>query len=111
MDDFKAKKADDWVIASGRTSSVRDFLKIAFSCVGIELSFKGKGINERGLVESCQNPKYQLDIGREVVVVDPNYFRPTEVDLLIGDPSKAKRAGWAPKYTLETIIKEMMNQI
>ena len=106
---LQAKKADDWVIASGRTSSVRDFLKIAFSCVGIELSFKGKGINERGLVESCQNPKYQLDIGREVVVVDPNYFRPTEVDLLIGDPSKAKRElGWAPKYTLETIIKEMM---
>jgi GDPmannose 4,6-dehydratase len=106
---LQAKKADDWVIASGRTSSVRDFLKIAFSCVGIELSFKGKGINERGLVESCQNPKYQLDIGREVVVVDPNYFRPTEVDLLIGDSSKANRElGWAPKYTLETIIQEMM---
>ncbi len=107
---LQAEKADDWVIASGRKSSVRDFLKIAFSCVGIELSFKGKGINERGLVASCNNPKYQLDIGREVVVVDPNYFRPTEVDLLIGDSSKAKRElGWEPKYTLETIIQEMMD--
>ncbi len=107
---LQAKKPDDWVIASGRTSSVRDFLKIAFSCVGIELSFKGKGINERGLVASCKNPKYQLDIGREIVVVDPNYFRPTEVDLLIGDSSKAKRElGWEPKYTLETIIQEMMD--
>tara|TARA_B100000900_G_scaffold53214_1_gene39431 strand:+ start:14561 stop:15673 length:1113 start_codon:yes stop_codon:yes gene_type:complete len=107
---LQAKKADDWVIASGRTSSVRDFLKIAFSCVGIELSFKGKGINERGLVAGCRHPKYQLDIGREVVRVDPNYFRPTEVDLLIGDSSKAKRElGWEPQYTLETIIQEMMD--
>jgi len=106
---LQAKKPDDWVIASGRTSSVRDFLKIAFSCVGIELSFKGKGINERGLVASCRNPNYQLDIGSEVVLVDPNYFRPTEVDLLIGDSSKAKRElGWEPEYTLETIIEEMM---
>ena len=107
---LQAKKADDWVIATGRSSSVRDFLKIAFSCVGIELSFEGKGVNERGLVASCHNPKYQLDIGREIVVIDPNYFRPTEVDLLIGDSSKAKQElGWEPKYTLEQIIKEMMD--
>lgn len=107
---LQAKKADDWVIATGKSSSVRDFLKIAFSCVGIELSFEGKGVNERGLVASCQNPKYQLDIGREIVVIDPNYFRPTEVDLLIGDSSKAKQElGWEPKYTLEQIIKEMMD--
>ena len=107
---LQAEKADDWVIASGRKSSVRDFLKLHFHVLELNYRLKEKGINERGLVASCNNPKYQLDIGREVVVVDPNYFRPTEVDLLIGDSSKAKRElGWEPKYTLETIIQEMMD--
>ncbi len=107
---LQAKKADDWVISTGRTTSVREFLKIAFSCVGIELTFEGKGINERGLISNCKNSKYKLHIGKEVVVVDPNYFRPTEVDILVGDSSKAKKElGWEPKFTLEQIVAEMMD--
>tara|TARA_B100000963_G_scaffold96486_3_gene83306 strand:+ start:14524 stop:15636 length:1113 start_codon:yes stop_codon:yes gene_type:complete len=106
---LQAKKADDWVVSTGKSTSVRDFLKLAFSCVGVELSFVGKGIDERGLVVSCKNPKYQLEIGKEVVVIDSNYFRPTEVDFLIGDSSKIKKElAWKPEYTLDQIVKEMM---
>ena len=102
-------KAEDYVIATGITTSVRDFVRMAFSEVGIELEFKGKNEKEIGIVSSCKNPDYQLETGKEVVAVDPRYYRPTEVDLLIGDPSKAhQQLGWKPKYDLEMLVKEMV---
>ncbi len=106
---LQADKPEDWVIATGATTTVRDFVRMSFEQVGIELDFKGEGIDEKGFIKSCSNPKYQLEIGKEVVSVDPKYFRPTEVDLLIGDPSKAKeKLGWECKYDLEALVKDMM---
>jgi len=106
---LQTDKAEDWVIATGKTTTVRDFVKSAFSCAGINLSFMGKGKDEKGVVISCSNPKYQIDVGSEVVLVDPKYFRPTEVDLLVGDATKAKeKLGWEPEYSLEDLISEMM---
>ena len=87
---LQADKAEDWVIATGKTTTVRDFVRMSFEEVGIELEFKGEGVEEKGFVKSCSNPNYQIKIGKEVLSVDPKYFRPTEVDLLIGDPTKAK---------------------
>ncbi len=102
-------KPEDFVIATGVTTSVRDFIKLAFAEVGIELKFNGEGVNEGGVVSACTNPAYQLPIGKEVVAVDPEYFRPTEVELLIGDPAKAKeKLGWKPKYDLAGLVKEMV---
>ena len=101
--------AEDYVIATGVTTSVRDFVKMSFKQVGIELEFKGEGVNEKAYVVSCANADYQLEIGREVVAVDPAYFRPTEVDLLIGDPTKSKtKLGWKPQYDLEGLVEDMM---
>ena len=100
---------EDYVIATGITTSIRDFVIKSFNEVGIELVFKGEGADEVGYVSHCHNPQYQLEIGIPVVSVDPNYFRPTEVDLLIGDASKAKaKLGWKPKYTLDMLIEEMI---
>jgi GDPmannose 4,6-dehydratase len=88
---------------------VRDFVKMAFAEVGIELEFKGKGEDEKGFVTKCSNPAYQLAIGKEVLAVDPRYFRPTEVDLLIGDATKAKeKLGWECQYDLQDLVKDMM---
>ncbi len=102
-------KAEDFVIATGITTTVRDFVKMAFKEVGIELTFTGEGVNEKGIVTACADPVYQLPVGKEVVAIDPEYFRPTEVDLLIGDASKARaKLGWAPKYDLAGLIKEMV---
>jgi len=103
------EEAQDWVIATGKTTSVRDFVKMAFNEVGVELEFKGSGAEEKGFVKSCSDSKYQLEKGQEVVAVDPRYFRPTEVELLIGDASKAKeKLGWVPQYNLQDLVKEMM---
>jgi GDPmannose 4,6-dehydratase len=100
---------EDWVIATGRTTSIRDFIKMAFAHIGITLTFKGEGINEIAVVESCANEKYKLEIGKEVLAIDPKYFRPTEVDLLIGDPTKAKeKLGWVPEISLEQLVDDMM---
>src|SRR6185312_9228206 len=100
---------EDFVIATGITTTVRDLTKMAFSEAGIEIVFEGEGQSEKGLITSCHNKKYQLPIGKEVVAVDTNYFRPTEVDLLIGDARKAKELlGWKPRYTLKEMIKEMV---
>ncbi|GAK74790.1 GDP-L-fucose synthetase [Nonlabens ulvanivorans] len=100
---------EDWVIATGTTTSVRDFVRMAFQYVGIELEFNDEGVNEKGTVKSCSNPDYQLEIGKEVVAVDPRYFRPTEVDLLIGDPTKAKeKLGWIPEIALQELVNDMM---
>jgi len=100
---------EDFVIATGVTTSVREFIKLAFNEVGIEISFTGEGVNEKGTVASCSNPAYQVPVGKQVVAVDPEYFRPTEVELLIGDPAKAKaKLGWTPKYDLAGLVKEMI---
>lgn len=106
---LQADEAEDWVIATGKTTSVRDFVKMSFKEVGIEIEFKGEGVNEKGIVKSCSNLDYQVEIGKEILSVDEKYFRPTEVDLLIGDASKAKnKLGWVPEYKLEELVKEMM---
>ena len=106
---LQAEKPEDWVIATGITTTVRDFVKLAFAEVGVELEFIGKDIDEKGYVKSCSNPNFQLEIGKEVVAVDPRYFRPTEVELLIGDSTKAKtELGWELEYNLESLIKDMM---
>ncbi|RXK48867.1 GDP-mannose 4,6-dehydratase [Aquirufa rosea] len=101
---------EDFVIATGITTTVRDFVKMAFHEVGIELEFSGSGVNEIARVKACHNPLYQVEIGKEVVAVDPRYFRPTEVDLLIGDPTKAQtKLGWKLKYDLPALVKDMMS--
>jgi GDPmannose 4,6-dehydratase len=100
---------EDYVIATGITTRVREFVRMAFSEVGIEVEFKGEGVDEKGYVVSCSNPDYQLETGKEIVAVDAAYFRPTEVDLLIGDPTKSKtKLGWEPKYDLAGLVKEMV---
>lgn len=106
---LQAEEAEDWVIATGKTTTVRDFVKMAFGEVGIELEFKGEGVNEKGYVKSCSNPEFSLEIGKEVLAVDPKYFRPTEVELLIGDATKANtKLGWTPEYELNDLVKDMM---
>jgi GDPmannose 4,6-dehydratase len=106
---LQADKAEDWVIATGETTTVRDFVRLAFKEVGIELEFIGEGIDEKAYVVSCNDENYQLEIGKEVLSVDPQYFRPTEVDLLIGDPTKAKeKLGWVPEHNLSALVNDMM---
>ena len=100
---------EDYVIATGKTTEVREFVRMSFKEVGIEIEFKGSGIDEKGYIKSCSNPVYQVEIGKEVVAVDPRYFRPTEVDLLIGDPTKSNtKLGWYPKHDLASLVKDMM---
>ena len=106
---LQADTAEDWVIATGKTTSVRDFIKMAFAEIGVALRFEGTGKNEKAYVTQSKDPKYHLEIGKEVVNVDPHYFRPSEVDLLVGDASKAKeKLGWEPEYRLQELIHEMM---
>ncbi len=100
---------EDFVIATGVTTTVRDFIRMSFAEVGIELEFKGEGVEEKGYVVACSNPEYQVEIGKNVVCVDPNYFRPTEVELLIGDATKSRtKLGWIPEYDLQALVKDMM---
>ncbi|WP_426326541.1 GDP-mannose 4,6-dehydratase [Pedobacter sp. R-06] len=100
---------EDFVIATGVTTRVREFVRMAFSEVGITVEFNGSGVEEKGFVVNCSNPEFQIAIGTEVVGVDPAYFRPTEVDVLIGDPTKSKtKLGWEPKYDLAALVKEMV---
>jgi GDPmannose 4,6-dehydratase len=102
-------KAEDYVIATGITTSVRDFVKMAFSEVGINIAFRGKGIEEEGFIVSCSNPDFQLAEGKVVVKIDPEYHRPTEVDLLIGDATKCReKLSWKPKYNLAQLVQEMI---
>ncbi len=106
---LQAEKAEDWVIATGITATVKDFVCMAFAEIGVELEFKGTGVDEKAYVKTSNNKEYMLKIGKEVLSVDPFYFRPTEVDLLIGDPTKAKeKLGWKPEYDLESLVKEMV---
>jgi GDPmannose 4,6-dehydratase len=134
---LQAEEAEDWVIATNKTTAVRDFVRMAFGEAGIQLEFKGEGINEVGILSGIDQKKYlqavgesnnesqvgghnpdfkesffnQLTkrVGEDLVRVDPKYFRPTEVDLLIGDASKAKeKLGWVPLYSLDDLVKDMM---
>ena len=106
---LQADQAEDWVIATGKTTTVRDFVTMAFAEVGIQIKFEGTGVDEKGYVLYCTNPDYQLLIGKEILAVDPRYFRPTEVNLLIGDPSKAReKLRWVPEYDLKSLVKEMV---
>ena len=100
---------EDFIIATGKTTSIRDFVRMAFQEIGVTLTFEGSQENEIAKVQACSNPAYQLEIGKVVVRVDPSYYRPTEVDLLLGDPTKAKtQLGWEPKYDLAGLVREMV---
>ena len=102
-------KPEDYVIATGITTSVRDFMIMAFKEVGIEIAFKGKEEEEIGYVKSCSHPDFQIELNKVVMKIDKTYYRPAEVELLIGDPAKAnKQLGWKPKYDLPAIVKEMV---
>ena len=115
---LQQEKGEDFVIATGKTTEIREFVKMAFGHVGVILDFKGSGVDEIGFVseinadtfEKQTGKKCHLSIGQEVVFVDPKYFRPTEVDLLIGDPTKSnEKLGWKPKYDLPALVEDMMN--
>ncbi len=110
-------KPEDFVIATGVTTTVRDFIKMSFGELGIEVEFSGKDENERGVIIDIDDQKAEelglnrdaLKFGQTVVKVDSKYFRPTEVDLLIGDATKAKeKLGWEPKYDLQALVSDMM---
>ena len=102
-------KPEDFVLATGITHTVRQFVQFAFEEYGIQLEFKGKGDKEKAYVIS-NNKNFNVKIGQEILCVDPAYYRPTEVDLLIGDASKAKKElNWNPKYDLKGLIKEMID--
>lgn len=101
---------EDYVIATGITTPVRDFIRMAFEEAGIEVEFIGEGVNEKGIIRSMDGHLTAVQPGQEVVAIDPRYFRPTEVDLLIGDPTKAQtKLGWRPKYDLPALVKEMVH--
>lgn len=102
-------KPEDWVVATGVSTSVRDFVIMSFRELGIELEFRGENADEIGYVKSCSNPEYQVEIGKEVIGVDSNYYRPTEVEWLIGDASKARKLlNWEPKYDIQMMCSEMV---
>lgn len=130
---LQQQQPEDFVIATGVTTQVRDFIQMAFAEVGMHLRWEGKGVEEVGILEEVDKEKFELALGNKlglkdsnflesevelpdyltlnsvIVRVDPTYFRPTEVDLLIGDPTKAKeKLGWKPRYDLELLVKEMM---
>lgn len=107
---LQAKEPEDWVIATGKTTSVRDFVKMCFENIGVELEFRGSGVHEKGYIKSSVDSDYKLKIGKEVVCVDEKYYRPTEVDILIGDATKAKeKLGWEPEYNLKGLVDDMMS--
>ena len=96
-------------MATGKKTSVREFCRMAFEAAGVNVSFKGKNEKEIGIVEAVTNPEIKLNPGQTVVEIDPRYYRPTEVELLVGDASKAKeKLGWQPTYTLSELVKEMV---
>lgn len=106
---LQQNEPEDYVIATGTTTHIRDFVRMCFEELGIELLFEGEGENEIARVVACHNPEYQIEIGKTVLRIDPKYYRPTEVDLLLGDPTKAKtKLGWEPKYDLKGLVKDMI---
>lgn len=105
---LQQEKPEDFVIATGVTTTIRDFVKMAFQELGIELNFIGEGVNEKGVIAACHG-EFKLPIGKEILAIDPKYYRPTEVDLLLGDPTKAKeKLGWKPRHDLNSLVKDMM---
>lgn len=114
---LQQNEPEDFVIATGVTTYVRDFIKMAFAEVGVTIDFKGEGINEKGFVSAIDTQRLaalgiaagKLAVGAEVVAVDPRYFRPTEVELLIGDATKARtKLGWEPRHSLAELVHDMM---
>lgn len=106
---LQQETAEDFVIATGVTTRIREFVRMAFAEVGIEVEFSGEGVDEIAKVVKCNNPDFKIEIGKEVVAVDPRYFRPTEVELLIGDPTKSmEKLGWKPKYDLKALVNDMV---
>jgi GDPmannose 4,6-dehydratase len=114
---LQQKEAEDFVIATGETTEVREFVRMSFEDLGIEVSFKGKDREEVGYISGFDSARMDflgldsklLSIGKEVVNIDPRYFRPTEVELLIGDATKAKeKLGWTPRYNLKELVNDMM---
>lgn len=106
---LQQEKPEDFVIATGITTTVREFVRLAFAEVGVTVEFEGEGLDELGRVTACAMPEYQVPLGQVVCRIDPRYFRPTEVELLIGDPTKCKeKLGWEPKYDLAALVKDMM---
>lgn len=115
---LQQQTAEDFVIATGQTTEIRDFVRMAFSELGLGIEFKGEGVEEKGVLGFVDKAKaeelglnYQnLQAGKELVAVDPRYFRPTEVDLLLGDATKAQqKLGWKPKYQLPDLVKDMVS--
>lgn len=107
---LQQSEAEDFVIATGVTTAVRDFVKMAFAHAGVEIRFEGKEENEKAIITAVANDAIPLQPGEVVVEVDKRYFRPTEVDLLIGDASKAKtKLGWSARYTVNELVKEMVD--
>jgi GDPmannose 4,6-dehydratase len=106
---LQQEAAEDFVLATGKTTTVRDFVKLAFAEIGVTLAFSGTGVEEVAVVATADNPAFPLVPGTEVLAIDPRYFRPAEVELLIGDASKAKeKLGWEPQYDLPTLCREMV---
>ncbi|SDM17772.1 GDP-mannose 4,6-dehydratase [Pedobacter antarcticus] len=114
---LQQEKAEDYVIATGVTTTVREFVKMSFAELGIDVEFSGKDEHEKGVIIDVDTEKVialglndaNLKLGTTIVRVDPRYFRPTEVDLLLGDPSKAKKQlGWEPKYDLAMLVEDMV---
>jgi GDPmannose 4,6-dehydratase len=107
---LQQEQPEDYVIATGTTTTVRDFVKMSFAEVGIELEFEGEGVNETARIVQCNNKEYKLDKGQVVLKIDPRYYRPTEVELLIGDPAKAKqKLGWEMEYDLKGLVEDMVS--
>ncbi|MNI16554.1 GDP-mannose 4,6-dehydratase [compost metagenome] len=108
---LQQEQAEDFVIATGETTTVREFVRLAFAQLGIELEFLGEQEQEIGIVTSCCQEAYQLPVGKELVKVSSEYYRPTEVDLLLGDSTKArKQLGWKPRYDLSALVEEMVTE-
>ncbi|MCG8320859.1 MAG: GDP-mannose 4,6-dehydratase [Cytophagales bacterium] len=106
---LQQEQPEDFVIATGITTTIRDFVILTFKELGIELAFEGEGVNEVARIARCTNDKFMLEKGKEILAIDPEYFRPTEVDLLIGDPTKAReKLGWQLKYDLNSLIRDMV---
>jgi GDPmannose 4,6-dehydratase len=106
---LQADEPEDWVIATGKTTTVREFVRLCFEEIGVELEFRGEGINEKAFIKAANNQKYSVEVGKEILSIDPRYFRPTEVDLLIGDATKAKeKLGWKLEYDLKGLVSDMM---
>ena len=107
---LQADIPEDWVIATGKTTTVRDFVKMSFAHIGVTLEFVGKGIDEVAIVADCSSSKYKLKKGQQVLAIDSSYYRPTEVDVLVGNATKAKeKLGWVPETTLGELVRDMMD--